>query len=389
MLLTINDLENIHNILTPNTDFFNKESKIINFINFSLFSDVKIQGQWSEIFRRVKNNHNSYNYYHSNTLNKVYDKNKESIPHIDLLNYFEQRNIVKIDKHILNGLKQNELNKVFDYLISKDADIIKKIHLTILNNSTIVSDHKLLIENSKFLLNNYILGNETSNYMNEELFTKIADKISYATNQSHHSIVIKFLTAGVEGNYNQDTILKNLKIFLERNPVLNQVSLGFLDKLKDLIKDWDLSRHFTKAEVKSLYREEAGYLAKEIEGFYYNIDASVLEKKKKISSYVCLSNIKNFLNHIPDILAQDDKFVSINQNIVGVKIDINISFERGVAPSKIEALNTVMEAIVFNNERLSEQYVREMLKSSLLKVFLENTLYHEEEKVKPKKLGKI
>lgn len=385
MFLTINDLEKIHNIVNPNLPFLGNGTKITEFINFSLFADVKIQGNWGIDFQGAKKNTNSYHRYSSHYLSKSYGKDLSQIPEIDLISYFNNKEIVKLDKHIFSGLKQNELNEVLNYLIEKDSDIIKKMHVSVLNNTQVNKESKYLILFTKFLLNNYINKNESSKYIDEKLFTQIIESCSSTTHQANHSIVLKLLTRGAEDGYDKNLILKNLKVFLNNNSVLNQVSLGFLDKLKELIVDWDFTEHFTKAEVKSLYREEAGYLSKEIEGFYYNIDASVLEKKKKISTHICINNIKNFLKHIPNILAQDDKFVSINESINHVKIDINISFEKGVDPSKIAALNTVMESIVFSNVFLKEDYIEGMLKSSLLKVFLENTLYNEEKSPKVKR----
>lgn len=361
--------------------------------NFNSKWSAKVRGCFTQHYVTNRLNESSYNSLARELKNK--DILNEELPEINLLTVFNNNKVYREYRYnswfsTISDKAFHELNKYCSKKTPGKTFVIELINsfYNVINSSPYAGEQKKILSHLLLCCARELFKypEEINFKQNEKSIFYITDIYCESSDKKNNSVALKLIQECIKNELSKDEILRCFKLFLNNNKQINPSSEKYLDFIKNAIKDWDLSNHFTVAEQKLLYGKQDGFVSKRVEGLVYDIDVNFVARKTKAIPSDIFNNMKILLNTIPPVLGNDDKFLSITQNMSSPLINFTVSFEVGVEENKVEALNTIIQTVLTEKNALSQDYIKKLVDSLLLKLILEAKLNKTENKVLRRKI---
>jgi len=290
----------------------------------------------------------------------------------------EQHNLnswlYKLDKKIFKVVQDKFFKNGIDLCVDMQEELFKYEKYATPYYETPMSD-RYVINSYQYVY--YQLNNKT-NYKTspeaEKVFNDVTNIFVQRVRKEDHVFALDFIKKAIEANEDKDKVLSWFKTFLTTNKTISPKSKKHMDWIKEQIKDWDLTQHFKNNEINLLYSSNDGFIAKKVEGLFYEIDINLVKTKTKSTSDTVGKNIRLLISTLDEVLGNTDNYIKTTFAFNEPEVQFNILFKSGMQSNQIEAMNEIVKDIVNSKDKIKDSDMSHMIRVGLFAAFLEEKL---------------
>jgi hypothetical protein len=224
----------------------------------------------------------------------------------------------------------------------------------------------------------YYMCNTNANYkedaQKEKVFNTVIENMVEMTSKHHHPYALGLIRKSIEVNEDHDKVIKWFKSFIETNKTINSSAKKHMDFIKENIKNWDLKKYFKGNEIKLLYSNDNGLVAKHTQGLYYEIDVNLIKSQTKATSLTIGTNLRSLTSAIDEVLGELPQYLKTIKVFNDPEIQFNILFESDIAKHQVDAMDEIIKMTVNSKSEIKYEELTEIIKKTLYHSFLEEKL---------------
>jgi hypothetical protein len=312
----------------------------------------------------------------------------DKFPELDLANNFHNNSSdYKYEK--LYTLPQDLFDRISDRFKEKNIDLLLELERPVLifnvkayfNHVQEKLDRKL-IKYSSYFTKQVINGKcEINTEEKLEIFESLTSKHQTISLKESHEDAMLLLKKAIELNYPQEKIIQWFKYFTANNSTINPDALDAMNWIKNHIKDWDLNKHFTLAEQKTLFQNSSsGITMKEVDAIYYFFDLNLIKKKyPKITTTMTIeTNLQNLTDYLPNLLGNTPHYVGVTSKFDKPEVQLTIMFEEGHKKIYSDLINFMIEKVCSSDSVIDMKEFKKIVDATLLSHHLDSTMPQKE-----------